>query len=278
MKYRIIKPHKLLSPYIRYFSALDYESAGNVSSQIRVFADRYPHLVFQHNNGHSAFYKNGDPLPTLFLSGVKIDPYICDVFDHSVVTVTFYPQAVRLLFGIDVHELNDEVVDMRNFTSVEMTYRLMDASGYQERITILSDYLLSKVLQLKATPDLLVTESIQLINDLDLETSIASLTQHFKISKRQLERRFKSGTGLSPKLFLRVARFENAVKLIKENNFGNLSNLAFYLNYTDHSHFVKDFKEFSGYTPTTFSTHNLQTEKVIPDNKIFTINHLLIEK
>ena len=278
MKYRIIAPHKLLSPYVRYFSALDYQSTENASSQIRVFADRYPHLVFQHHNGQSAFYKNGDALPTSFLSGVKIDPYICDVFNHSVVTVTFYPQAVSLLFGIDVHELNNEVVDMRNFTSADLNCRLMYASGYQERIGILTDYLLNKIARSKATPDFLVAESMQLINDLDVETSITSLTQHFKISKRQLERRFKSGTGLAPKLFLRVARFENAVKLIKENNFGSLSNLAFYLNYTDHSHFVKDFKEFSGFTPTIFTNHSMKTEKIIPDNKIVTINHLLIER
>lgn len=273
MDYRVLMPHKLLAPYVRYFSALDFKKINGLS-KIRVFADRYPHLVFQHNNGRSAFFRIADALPTAFISGVKISPYLLDLDDHEVVTVTFYPQAIKQLFGIDVHELNDEIVDLVNFAPNDLVTRLSDASGYLERIDILTDFLLKKIEKVHQ-PDLLISESIFLINDLEIETSRWMLSNHFKISTRQLERRFKSSTGMSPKLFLRAARFESALKLIKDKQFKNLFDIAYYLKFTDQSHFTKEFKEFSGFTPKTFLLNNQKTQDAIPDNGIVTINHLV---
>ena len=274
MNYRIFEPHKLLSPYVRYFSALDYQNPVGGLSKIRVFADRYPHLVFQHNNGHSAFIRDGNPLPIAFISGVKIKPYILDLDSHSVVTVTFYPQAIKQLFGIDVHDLNNDIVDLNNFAPKALTDQLLDATGYQQRIDLLTDFLLQRINKI-GDVDFMVNESIKLINDREIETSLWSLSKEFKISTRQFERRFKASTGLSPKLFLRAARFENALQLIKENNFENFSNIAYYLDFTDQSHFTKDFKEFSGFTPKAFLSHNQKTQDLIRDNGIVTINHLV---
>lgn len=274
MKYRIILPPEPLKEYIRYFSALDYEGSDTKTSQLRVFADRYPHLVFQHNNGNSAFYKNGHALPTAFMSGVKIDPYICNVHNHSVVTITFYPQAIKQLFGIELSELNDEIVEADHFVPSDLNSRLMHARDYKEKIAILTDFLFKKIDDSRQA-DFLIREGIQLINDTDIDASIKMLSQHFSISSRQLERRFKSATGLSPKLFMRTARFEKAIQLIKENNFENLSNIAFYLNYTDQSHFIKDFKEFSGFTPKAFFDQHQKTQGIIRDNGIVNINHLV---
>ncbi|WP_293305876.1 helix-turn-helix domain-containing protein [Pedobacter sp. UBA5917] len=274
MDYRIFTPHMLLSPYVRYFSALDFDRSTGGLSKIRVFADRYPHLVFQHNNGHSAFLREGNALPTAFICGVKIKPYMLDLDSHSVVTVTFYPQAIKQLFGIDVYNLNNEIVDLCNFAPKDLTERLANAAGYQQRIALITDFLLKRLGNINQ-PDFMIKESIHLINNIEIETSLWSLAKHFKISTRQYERRFKAATGLSPKLFLRAARFENALQLIKENRFENFSNIAYFLNFTDQSHFIKDFKEFSGFTPKAFLSQNQKTEDVIPDNGIVTINHLV---
>jgi AraC-like DNA-binding protein len=276
MKYEIIKPPKSLQKYVRYFSTLDYDGNSNNNNHIKVFADRYPHLVFQHQNGNSAFFKQDNPLPTTFISGVKINPYICDVSNtYSVTTVTFYPQAIKLLFGIDVSALNNELVDVHNFAPKHLTELLLSVDTHEKKIAILIDFLTKKLNNL-GFEDSLIIESMKWINAINEETTIPSLQKHFKISERQLERRFKTATGLSPKQFLQSTRFEKSLKLIKENNFKNLSDIAFDLNYTDQSHFIKDFKEFSGFTPKVFLSQNKITQNTIPDNGVITINHLLV--
>jgi len=50
--------------------------------------------------------------------------------------------------------------------------------------------------------------------------------------------------------FHRIMRFREAVRLIRARQFERLSDVAYDLNYVDQSHFIKDIKAFSGYTPT----------------------------
>jgi AraC-like DNA-binding protein len=139
----------------------------------------------------------------------------------------------------------------------------------------LIDFLTKKLCKIDGE-DGLIVESMKRINTDKSETTIPLLLNHFNISERQLERRFRASTGLSPKQFLRTTRFEKSLELIKSNKFKNLSDVAFDLQFTDQSHFIKDFKEFSGLTPKVFLAQNRITENSIPDNGLVTINHLLV--
>jgi AraC-like DNA-binding protein len=278
MKYEIIEPPKILQKYVRYFSTLDYESLSDSANQIKVFADRYPHLVFQHHGGRSAFYKNGHSLPTTFISGIKTKPYTCDVHSiHSATNVTFYPHAIKALFGMDAYELNDELPEIENFAPKYLNDLLLNTEGHSKRIKILVDFLSKKLHNLESG-DLLLKESMKLVSTYD-ESTLGLLGRHFKISERQLERRFKSSIGLSPKQFLRTTRFEKALRLIGESKFKNLSDIAYHLNFTDQSHFIKDFKEFSGFTPKAYLNQNKALEdsstSLIPEDGIITLNHLI---
>jgi AraC-like DNA-binding protein len=63
---------------------------------------------------------------------------------------------------------------------------------------------------------------------------------------------FKEEIGLSPKEFSKIIRFRKIVENIYRNPEINLYDLAYNFNYTDPSHLVKDFKFFTGLTPTAF--------------------------
>ena len=87
-----------------------------------------------------------------------------------------------------------------------------------------------------------------------MELKIYSLFQYLleclNISERQFERRFIQAVGLRPQFYIRVKRFNQAVNLMKNRQFGKLTELAHALNYYDQSHFIRDLKSFSGITPT----------------------------
>ena len=71
------------------------------------------------------------------------------------------------------------------------------------------------------------------------------------ISQRQLERTFKEYAGFSPKTFARILRFQSAT-----NHYGTtkktLTEIALDCGYYDQSHFIHDFSQFSGYTPSEY--------------------------
>lgn len=63
---------------------------------------------------------------------------------------------------------------------------------------------------------------------------------------------FKNSVGVAPKSFLRIIRFQKAIAEIEKTDVFNWANLAAECGYYDQAHFINDFKNFSGFTPTQY--------------------------
>lgn len=79
--------------------------------------------------------------------------------------------------------------------------------------------------------------------------TIAEVANQAGISRQHLRRIFCEGTGLSPKLFCRLARFRAALAFAAEGQRRNGAGIAAELGYVDQSHMIAEFREFSGLTP-----------------------------
>jgi AraC-like DNA-binding protein len=71
-------------------------------------------------------------------------------------------------------------------------------------------------------------------------------------SKRSFNRRFKERTGVTAKQYSRIVRFNQVCRFMKNKADTDISDLVGNYNFFDQSHFIHDFKDFSGYTPTEF--------------------------
>jgi AraC-like DNA-binding protein len=98
--------------------------------------------------------------------------------------------------------------------------------------------------------DALVSESLRLLRGQVRTIRIRQLLKYLGLSERQFERRFRRAVGILPHQYLRIVRFQEALRLLRERQFEKMSDLASELNYADQSHFIKEIKEFSGYTPS----------------------------
>lgn len=76
------------------------------------------------------------------------------------------------------------------------------------------------------------------------------------LSIRQIQRNVKQMTGMNPKSISRISRFYTVLEEIKNNAMNKKIN---YLNLEDHfadqSHFIREFKSFTGITPSGFLFH-----------------------
>ncbi|TXJ23716.1 MAG: AraC family transcriptional regulator [Chitinophagaceae bacterium] len=70
----------------------------------------------------------------------------------------------------------------------------------------------------------------------------------YYLSTRQFERNFKEFAGFSPKLYSRIIRFQSAIEQYGQTG-KSLTEIAYDCGYYDQSHFIHDFKEFSGLHP-----------------------------
>src|SRR5262249_59217722 len=81
--------------------------------------------------------------------------------------------------------------------------------------------------------------------------SIDTLAAKANLSGRQLERRFLDEVGIPPKRLARIVRFQRALRVLAARQAGERgADLAARLGYADQAHFIRDFREFAGHTPT----------------------------
>ena len=82
---------------------------------------------------------------------------------------------------------------------------------------------------------------------------VARAAQEVGLSERQLERRFHSQVGLSPKHFARIVRLRRAVKAAKAG--ASLATAAHEAGYADQSHFTREVKALTGVPPLEALPH-----------------------
>lgn len=79
--------------------------------------------------------------------------------------------------------------------------------------------------------------------------SMDELAAHANLSPRQLRRVCLERTGLTPKFLARVLRFRHALVRLASPRPAALVDVALDCGYYDQSHFIHEFREFSGRTP-----------------------------
>jgi AraC-like DNA-binding protein len=263
MQYAVHKPPEAIKHYVEHFWTLQHgQEATGVA--FKTFADGVSGMVFQHHNGRSAFgpatllsgathpFYDGT-LPTLYVYGKITMPSQITANGPSEITgVVFKPQALSALFKLDAAEVTDSPVELTEFGSAELGERLLDTTTQEDRIALLTQFLLRR--SDSAQPDdTLVADSLRLIHGQIRSIRVPHLLHALNLSERQFERRFLRAVGVSPHHYIRIMRFQEAVRLMKTRQFDRLSDIAYDLNYADQSHFIKDIKDFSGHTPKSLS-------------------------
>lgn len=99
---------------------------------------------------------------------------------------------------------------------------------------------------------------------------INQICDRFGLTRRTLENRFKTQTGITPKEYCSIVQFRSFFErtLIKENRqekaFGKLSLTegALDVGYYDQSHLVRNFKKFAGLTPRQYLENSFHLEEL----------------
>jgi AraC-like DNA-binding protein len=95
------------------------------------------------------------------------------------------------------------------------------------------------------------TNAVQIVRSCHGQITVNNLAGQLGTSVRTIERIFLEHVGLTPKKFIRLIRFQSALQSLKQGGpFVNLADLAYSFGYTDQSHLIKDFKEFSHRSPS----------------------------
>jgi AraC-like DNA-binding protein len=167
----------------------------------------------------------------------------------STIQVIFKPHAQKTLLGIDASTLTNNSMGSQSFGAEELNSKLLAAESDEDLVALLSDFLIAKRAQVNVR-DSLIEEGLLFIGQHITDISMESLRKYLHISERQLEKRFKKTVGISPQLFIRIKRVNEAFRLMDTGKYERLVDIAYELNFYDQSHFIRDIKAYSGLTPT----------------------------
>lgn len=93
---------------------------------------------------------------------------------------------------------------------------------------------------------------IQLIETDRSILAVISLCEKTGMSERALERLFKEFIGLTPKWVIRLFRLQQLADQMMQSPPNDWAALAQDLGYFDQAHCIRDFRSFTGKTPTAF--------------------------
>lgn len=251
MKYLTIPPAIRHKEIVRSYWLLE----SDVPYTHYSMAEICPELLFHYDGRFSELLPNGASSSS-FTAGIHGPGTSIRKFHinsaFAMFGVYFYPQAIPLLFNIPAAECANQMPDLSvllKHVGAALEEQIGLAQSTAARVAVIEQFLDSCLCQYYQHSN--IFHAIARIVHSPEPISIRELSGNYYLSERQFERQFKHYTGLTPKLFSRIARFQRATKQFGTPGL-SLTSLALECGYYDQSHFIHDFKTFSGLHPKTY--------------------------
>lgn len=239
-----------LRQIVNFMSYVAFTSEDHFEGWTAIFPNATSNLMLSLHDGIDVDLTRTDSAIYISCSStVAFRPYIGLRF----MTVQFNSYGMYYLKGIPVSELHDTLFALDSFFKAseigEIASQLREPTSIEEKFGALESFLLQRI----KIPDI----------DPRLPYAIAALKlrQHYRVdelsealclSSRGLLKLFKKYVGISPAHYKKIARFNQAASSILNRPELPLTQIALECGYYDQAHFIKDFREFGGISPSDF--------------------------
>ncbi len=172
----------------------------------------------------------------------------------DVLGICFAPDGFFPFLKIPASEFRNQVLG-----ADEIGFRIADSicgqmketSDTHERLSVLERELLNLLAASKPVPGNFrsIFEALRQPGNF---SNINSFCRQYSISLRQTERMYNKYVGLSASTYCALNRFHHSLSQLLNSGYSKLSDLAFDNDFFDQTHFIKEFKRFTGNTPGRF--------------------------
>lgn len=267
MEYHKILPPLQLSSYISFFWVLESGADEINPKKFKTVPDGLPGLIYQQpENG--VFYQEGEKLPSMFLYGQSTRPANIHISgSFRAMGIYFYPHALQSVFGIAAKELTDNSIDMVDLAGgqgIPMLEQFGECISIESKLKILTSFISKQVDRNNKRETALLPYVVSKIIQSKGIVSIKDLRLEVGLTERTFERKFLQSVGIPPRLFARICRFQAALNQLRHADFDKLSDLAYEHDYADQSHFIRVFREFTGFSPFEYRQHSQEQAANFP--------------
>ncbi len=244
-----------LEPFVK--DIFIFENDDNEKNNILpFFADGYPGITFHQSNNGAFLIPEKKELSKFFMYGQTVKPIeIAIKGSYRLIVFQIYPFTAKTLFNVNLKELKDDCYDLevsegKNLEKV--IKKIFTITNPLKQIELISWYLSGIVKAKSGLTDQKIQSAFNLIIEYEGKIPIKNVAEHLFITERTLQRGFLKYVGLSPKQFAKIIQFKPSLKQISNKTFPKLTEVGLENGYADQSHFIKNFKRFTGKTPSRF--------------------------
>jgi len=252
-------PRPALRPFISVVWVSDEHGAadGDASDRERMLGSGATHLVFRLSDHPVRLYDNvtdrtATSMGYAVVGGARATFYLRDT-PRPVRTVgaRLLPGAAALLFCAPADKLagrHTPLVDLWGRSAVEARERLLEAAHPERQLDLFEALLAARLPQVRGLHPAVAHALARFPTTGD----VGAVVDETGYSHRRFVALFRGAVGLPPKLYCRVLRFQDALRLLATRPPLPLADVALAAGYSDQPHLNREFRELGGVSPSEY--------------------------
>lgn len=243
-------PTPALAPFIREYIIIE----SDLGTDSNILPDTSLVMAFRYKgNVQRMEGENAETLPPTVISGLRRSHRLMQYSRETAnLLVVFKEGGLAAFSAIPANEFFDLTIPSDNiFPAVplnEVLQCMTEAANNKTRVGHIETFLLQHLTTNK--PDILIEKAIQMIRQHNGIVKIRDLAVSLHISQDPFEKRFRAQVGSTPKQYASIIRLRKLIDTF--STYASLTEAAYEAGYFDQSHFIKDFRLFTGQTPKDF--------------------------
>ena len=244
---------RVLNQYLEGFKIYHFGE----TSDIQLFPIGVFEIVFQSSDDflHNTSYSSGwETRPKNFVGGLHNKSYQVksNGKKNFCIVVEFKPNTAKYFIPHKLQDFQNNVVDVFDIwgnDAIDLSQKINEEKDDFRKINLIEAFLLDKFVAQKGS---VIDHALASILDSKGFVEINKLAKNVALSTAQFRKRFREEIGISPSQYCKIIRIKTTLDIFEQNYQRPLTELTYMLGYFDQSHFIKDFKSITGFSPKRF--------------------------
>lgn len=257
MPLSIFYPTPPLDRYIKFYWILEDCSVTASEESVRIIPTACPEMTFYFGDKYYTLSEGNSKIyqPDFVLSGQKSTfTDLCPTGRAGIFSVMFKPHGAGMFFDMPLNSIFDYNVSISDIIG-DKVRTIQDAlanAGNREKVLIMESFLKGMLKEKKNDNFARISAAISSTDANSGNIDIKALSDISCWSTKQFQRNFSDLVGITPKQFTRTVRFQYTIFVKQNNPKISLTELSHLCGYYDQSHFINEFRHFTGMTPKEY--------------------------
>lgn len=250
MKAERYLPSAILRPFVKTYMVL--ESVDGMVNRVLPDTSIVMAFIF---NGKVSIENNGEAkaLQSSMLTGIRKSARLINYSKNTAALLVIFNDAGAAAFVREpLHELYSDSFPLYNFVGrqslQDVEGQLCEVENNEKRIAIVEGFLIEMLREIPA--ETILKEAVKRIQFARGAVRIKDVIKDLPMSVDVFEKKFRHVVGVGPKQFAGIVRLRNIIDNYTPDS--SLTSAAYDGGYFDQSHFIRDFKAFTGLSPKEF--------------------------